>query len=58
MKDYEKLLISVVNDFTDDYSIEELLETLFPGASVGEIVNEMFNSGLIPNDVMEKFLND
>lgn len=58
LKDYEKLLIGVVNDYVDDYSIQELFEILFPGATVGEIVNDMFNSGLIPDDVMEEFLND
>lgn len=58
MKDYEKLLISVVNDFVDDYSVEELLQILYEGASIGEVINDMFNAGLIPNDVMEEFLND
>lgn len=58
MKDYEKILISVVNDFVDDYSVEELLQILYEGASIGEVVNDMFNAGLIPNDVMEEFLND
>lgn len=58
MKDYTKLLISVVEDFKDDNGIEELFEALFPGASIGEIVNDMYEAGLIPDDVMEAFLND
>ena len=51
-------MISVVNDFVDDYSVEELLQILYEGASIGEVINDMFNAGLIPNDVMEEFLND
>lgn len=58
MKNYEKLLISVVNDYADDNGLDGLLDELFPGASIGEIVNDMFNAGLIPEDVMERFLND
>ena len=58
MKNYEKMLISAVNDYADDYSIEDVLELLFPGASIGEIVNDAYNAGLIPNEDMEKFLND
>lgn len=58
MKDYTKLLISVVEDFKDDNGVDELFEVLFPGASIGEIVNDMYEAGLIPDDVMEAFLND
>lgn len=58
MKNYEKLLISAVNDYAADYSIEDVLELLFPGASIGEIVNDAYNAGLIPDEDMEKFLND
>lgn len=58
MKEYEKELISVVNDYADDYGWEGLFEELFPGATAGEIVLDMYNSGLIPEDIMERFLND
>lgn len=57
MKDYEKLLISVINDYADDYGAEAVLEILFPGASIGEIMNDAFNAGLIPDEDMEKFIN-
>jgi len=58
MKDYEKLLIKIVNEFADDYSVEEVLDILFPGQSFGEIMNDAFNAGLIPNDIMENFINE
>lgn len=58
MKNYSKILINTVNEYADDYSIEEVLEILFPGMSIGEIVNEAYEAGIIPNDVMEEFLND
>lgn len=56
MKDFEKELMSVVDDFEADYGISGVLEELFPGMSLGELVVDMYNSGMIPDDVMEKFL--
>lgn len=58
MKEIEKLMISVASDFADDYGLEGLFDELFPGMSAGEIVLDMYNSGLIPDDVMDRFLND
>lgn len=58
MKDYEAVLISVLNDFADDYGTDGLLDELFPGITVGEIVVDMYNAGLIPEDVIERFLED
>jgi hypothetical protein len=57
MKDYEKLLIQVINEYVDDYGIEALFEELNLG-SAGEVINDMYNSGLIPDDTMEKFINE
>lgn len=57
MKDYEKLLIQVLNDYVDDYGVEALFEELGL-ASVGEVINDMYNAGLIPDDIMEKFINE
>jgi hypothetical protein len=57
VKDYEKLLIGVINDYADEYGIEAVLEILFPGASIGEVMNDAFNAGLIPDEDMEKFIN-
>jgi hypothetical protein len=58
MKNYEVQLISVINDFADEYSMEELFDELFPGMSVGELVLEMYNAGIIPDDALETFLED
>lgn len=56
MKDFEKELASVVDDFEADHGVYGVLDELFPGVSLGELVVDMYNSGMIPNDVMEKFL--
>ena len=58
MKNYEVQLISVINDFADEYSMEELFDELFPGMSAGELVLEMYNAGIIPDDALETFLED
>ena len=51
-------LISVVEDYAHDYGEDALLEELFPHLSIGEIVWEMYEYGMIPEDVLEEFLND
>jgi len=58
MKDYEVVLISVLNDFADDYGTDGLLDEIFPGMTIGEIIVNMYDAGLIPNDVIETFLED
>lgn len=59
MKNYDKLMVEVVNDFADDYGTDGVLEELFgEDFNLGEIIVDMFNSGLIPNDKMEKFINE
>lgn len=58
MKVYDKKLIEAVNDYADEEGIEEVLDRVFPGATIGEIVVDMYNAGLIPEDVMERFLED
>lgn len=55
----EVSLISILNDYADDYGVEGLLEELFgEGMTIGEILNDHFNAGLIPTDRMEAFLLD
>lgn len=56
MKDFEKNFISVINDYADDYGLEGVLEEIFPGQSIGEVLLDMYNLGGIPEDVLEKFL--
>lgn len=56
MKDFEKELMSVVQEYADDYGVEGVLEELFPKMTIGELVVEMYNSGMIPEDILEGFL--
>lgn len=56
MKNYMRLLIEAVNERAEEIGLEELLEELFPGMSVGEVVGEMYEAGLIPEDVIENYL--
>lgn len=58
MKDFEKQLMDVVNDYADDYSADDVLALLFPGRTIGEIVVETYNAGLIATDDLETFLED
>lgn len=58
MKDYEKLLISVVNDYAAEHGLEAVFEVLFPGMSAGELVRDMFDAGLIPDEDLERFLGE
>lgn len=59
MKNYDFLMQNVVNDFVGDYDLNALFEELFgEDYNIGELVVDMFNSGLIPNDRMEAFVNE
>jgi hypothetical protein len=59
MKNYDLQMAEIVNDFADDYGVEGVLEELFgEDYDLGEIIVDMFNSGLIPNDRMEAFINE
>ncbi len=58
MKNYDTLMIQVINDWVDDYGVDALLEEFFGSTTIGEVFVEMFNAGLIPNDTMEKFINE
>lgn len=58
MKNFEQTLIDVTNDYAADYGMEAVFDMIFPGMSAGELLVEMYNSGLIPDDKLEEFLND
>ncbi len=52
-------LISLFNDYADDYSIADLLEELFgQDVTIGDVLADHYNAGLIPTDKMENFLTD
>lgn len=50
--------IEVVNDFLDDYTLADLFDELFPAQNKAEVIYEMYENGMIPEDMMEKFLNN
>jgi hypothetical protein len=55
----DNTLINLLNAYADDYSIQELLDELFgEGITIGDVLADHWNAGLIPTDVMEKFLLD
>lgn len=58
MKNFEKALVEVANDYADDYGMDGLFEEIFPGVSAGELLLDMYNAGMIPDDVLETFLNE
>jgi hypothetical protein len=51
-------LIGAINDFADEYSDDAVLEEFFGDMTIGEIIVDMWNAGLIPADKMEAFLLD
>lgn len=58
MTDFEDKLIEAINDYNGDYDEQAVLDIFFPDLTIGEIIIECYNAGLIPNDILEKFLND
>lgn len=50
--------IEVVNNFLDDYTLADLFDELFPAQNKAEVIYEMYENGMIPEDMMEKFLNN
>lgn len=52
-------LVTLFNDYAGDYSAEELIEELFgEGVTIGDILSDHYNAGLIPTDRLEAFLLD
>jgi len=58
MKKFDKLFIEVADDYAADYDLEALFEELVPDLSPGQIALALYNAGEIPNDKMEKFINE
>lgn len=58
VKPFEIKLMSVLNDYADEYGAEGLLDEIFPGLTIGELINDMYAAGLIPEDVLERFLTE
>lgn len=59
MRNFDKEMMEIINGYADDYGVEGVLEELFgEDFDIGEIIVDMFNAGLIPNDRMEGFINE
>ncbi len=50
--------ISVLADYLNDNGLEALFEELFPNQDVESVFYDMYEAGMIPEDVMEKFLKN
>jgi len=58
MKNLQNKFIEVVADYINDYGVDGLLAELFPNRDPSEIFWDMYEAGMIPDDMMERFLND
>lgn len=58
MTEFDTKLIDVVNEYWNDYGADAVLEDLLSDMTIGDVILEMYNAGFIPNDVLERFLND
>lgn len=56
MRDFDLKIMKKINDKFD--TAEDLLEELFPGITLGELTTEMYNAGLIPDDILERVMNE
>ena len=57
-REFEKKIIDASNEFAYNQSVLELLEFLFPGQEIGNIVVDAKNTDLIPEDVIERLIGD
>ena len=56
MTKFAKLLIEAMNEYATEYGVEALLEELFPEMTIVELINEIYEAGLLPNDVVERII--
>lgn len=56
MRDFDLKIMDKINEKFDD--AEDLLEELFPGMTLGEFTTELYNAGLIPDDVLERLMDE
>lgn len=51
-------MIDVFDAHADDYGLEDLMEQIFGDMTAGEIIADMYEYGMIPNEVIERFLEE
>ena len=54
MREIDRQIMTRVNELYDGH--DEFFSRFFPDMTVGELVVELYNSGLIPDDVIESIL--
>lgn len=57
MREFEKRLIAKAEADAADIGLQELLESLIPDFHAGELILELYETGLIPQDRLEHFLD-
>jgi len=56
MNNIDKELMLLVNEYAEEYDVEAVLEEVLGGMTIGEIVVEMYNAGLISDRQIAIFL--
>jgi len=56
MRAFDIKIMTIVNDMFPTHN--DFIEKFFPDMTPGELAVELFNAGLIPNDLMESILDD
>lgn len=56
MNNVDKELMLLVNEYAEEYDVEAVLEEVLGGMTIGEVVVEMYNAGLISDRQIAIFL--
>lgn len=56
MNNTDKELMLLVNEYAEEYDVEAVLEEVLGGMTIGEVVVEMYNAGLISDRQIAIFL--
>lgn len=56
MRSFDIKIMQAVNELFEGHN--DFIEKFFPDMSPGELAVELYNAGLIPDDLIEGLLND
>ena len=57
MTNLKKKTVSLIDDYYSDYSAEDVLDIFYPG-SIGELMWDAYEAGIIPEYRMELFIGE
>lgn len=57
-REFERRIRDSANDFAYNQSVIELLEFIFPGQEIGDIILDAYNADLIPEDIIERLIGE